>query len=308
MPAPRIRLTMARRRTDPGRSRRSLALLWAGLVLLAGAAEAAPASGQSAPAEAPAPTTPSRPPAPAQRLPRPELRRPSLGVDIEAVRADSLFAPFRSQLAAGRLSEARAALDRVVSSSRQPVEREVAEFDRIELDFFAGQFDSATAQYRGFAQTHLRGYLTNDAIARIFLLEENSGADTKALQLYATAALNLRIGRPDSAAAALRLAIERYQGGEIEDDLRLFLGDVAQRLTPPAGALEQYKRVAEMDDSPLAAAALLRTARYYSTVEIDPAAATTACEQVMARFPDSVEAGEARKLMDHLRRGGRPAS
>lgn len=293
---------MARHRTKGGRlgARIGVAFGLAVLAAIAGSVDAGRASGQAAP--------PVAPPAPVRRLPRPELRRPSLGVDIDQVRADSLFAPFRAHLAAGRLPEARAALDQIVSSSRQPVEREVAEFDRIEVDFFAGEFDSATAQYREFAQSHLRGYLTNDAIGRIFLLEENSGSDQKALQLYATATMSLRSGRPDSAAAALRLAIERYSGGEIEDDLRLFLGDVAQKLTPPSAALEQYRRVAEMDDSPLAAAALLRTARYYSTVEIDPGAATAACEQVMSRFPDSVESGEARKLMDQLRRGGRPAS
>jgi len=293
---------MARRPTNPGptRAHRGLAVLVAVMAALAESAYAVPASAQAAPA------APAVPPAAARRLPRPELRRPTLGADVEAVRADSLFAPFRSHLAAGRLAEARADLDQIVSSSRQPVEREVAEFDRIELDFFEGRFDSASAQYREFAQSHLRGYLTNDAIARIFLLEDNS--DQKALQLYARAAMDVRAGRPDSAGATLRLAIERYQGGEMEDDLRLFLGDVAQRLTPPSAALEQYRKVSEMDDSPLAAAALLRTARYYSTVEIDPAAATTACEQVMSRFPDSVESGEARKLMDRFRRGGRPAS
>jgi hypothetical protein len=248
------------------------------------------------------------PSAPPRRLPRPELRRPSVGVDVAAVRADTLFAPFRAHLAAGRLAEARSALDLVLSRARQPVEREVAEFDRIELDFFAGQFDSAGARYRAYAQSHIRGYLTNDAIARLFLLDENSAADEKALRLYAAAALEARAGRPDSAAAALRLGLERYQGSAIEDDLRLFLGDVAQRLKPPGAAVEQYRRVAEMDDSPLAAAALLRTARYHSAVAIDPAAATAACEEVLTRFPDSVEAGEARKLMDQLRRGYRPAS
>jgi hypothetical protein len=254
------------------------------------------------------PANPAPPRMQTRPLPRPDLRRPSLGADIQAVRADSAFAPFRAHLAAGRLAEARAALEAVMPSLRQPVEREVAEFDRIELDFFAGHFDSAAAQYRSFAQSHLRGYLTNDAIARMFLLDENSGTDEKALRLYARAALDARSGRPDSAAAALRLGIERYQGSEIEDDLRLFLGDVAQRLTPPGPALEQYRRVAEMDESPLAAAALLRIARYHALIEPDPAAATAACEEVLARFPDSIEAGEARKLMAELRRGGRPAS
>jgi TolA-binding protein len=263
--------------------------------------------------EAQTPLPPLPPPTPQGiippgKLPRPELRRQTLGADIEQVRADTLFAPFRAQLVAGRLDQARAALDQVLAGSPAPVVREVAEYDQIELDFFAGQFDSAGARYRTFAKAHLRGYLTNDAIARIFLLDENSGTDEKPLRLYATAAMDLRAGRPDSAAAALQLGIARYQGSEIEDDLRLLLGDVQQRLAPPVSPLEQYRRVAEMDDSPLAAAALLRTARYYSSVDMDPAAATTACEQVMARFPDSVEAGEARKLMDRLRRNGRPAS
>jgi tetratricopeptide (TPR) repeat protein len=270
---------------------------------------AEPPTTSPAPALAQAPAQPPKPVPPRPRLPRPELRRHSVGADIAAVRADSLFAPFRAQLAAGRLSEARAALEAALARTRQPIEREVAEFDLVELMFFEARFDTAAAAYRTFARGHPRGYLTNDAIARIFLLDENSSADHQALKLYSDASREQRVGRADSAASVLRLALGRYRGSELEDDLRLLLGDVLQRLIPPSAALEEYRTIADvMAESPLAAAALLRIGAYYFEVEQDFAAANAACEQVLARFPESVEAGEARKLIDRHRRGSRPSS
>ncbi len=262
---------------------------------------------QAGQAQAPAQAPKPMPPRP--RLPRPELRRGSLGADIAAVRADSLFAGFRAQLAAGRLAAARAELEAALARSRQPIEREVAEFDLVELMFFEARFDTASSAYRAFAVGHPRGYLTNDAIARLFLLDENSSADEQALKLYADASREQRVGRADSAASLLRLAVGRYRGSELEDDLRLLLGDVLQRLAPPSAALEEYRTIADtMTESPLAAAALLRIGIYHFEVDQDVAAANAACEQVLARFPDSVEAGEARKLIDRYRRGPRPSS
>ena len=305
-------MTTVRRRTNPSRrgvgKGAACALVILGLAL---ATELGPSvdSARADPTLAQAPAQTPKPTPPRPRLPRPELRRSSLGADIAAVRADSLFAPFRAHLAAGRLSEARAALESALARTRQPIEREVAEFDLVEIMFFEARFDTAASAYRTFARGHPRGYLTNDAIGRIFLVEENSSADEQALKLYADASREQRVGRPDSAAALLRLAVGRYRGSELEDDLRLLLGDVLQRLSPPSAALEEYRAIADtMNDSPLAAAALLRIGTYYFEVEQDIAAANAACEQVLARFPDSVEAGEARKLIDRHRRGPRPSS
>jgi outer membrane protein assembly factor BamD (BamD/ComL family) len=282
--------------------------LWLGIEL-GPRADAARAELAQLPQPSPSQAPPPKPMPPRPRLPRPELRRSSVGADIAAVRADTLFAGFRAHLAAGRLAEARTALESALARTRQPIEREVAEFDLVEIMFFEARFDTAASAYRTFAIGHPRGYLTNDAIARMFLLDENSSADEQALRLYADASREQRIGRGDSAASILRLAVSRYKGSELEDDLRLLHGDVLQRLAPPSAALEEYRTIADtMADSPLAAAALLRIGTYYLDVEHDVAASNAACEQVLTRFPDSVEAGEARKLIDRNRRGPRPSS
>jgi outer membrane protein assembly factor BamD (BamD/ComL family) len=232
-----------------------------------------------------------------------DSRRHSLEVDIEAVRADSVFTPFRDHLRSGRMDAAREALRAVVSRGRQPVEREVAEYDLIEVDFFEARFDTAAVAYREFAVRHPRGYLTNDAIGRVFLIDENSDSGQKPLVLYAQAAREARAGRPDSAATLLKQTVERYPGTALADDLILALGDVTLRTATPAAALAHYQAVADsIPDSPLAPAAMMRIGRYRAEVDQDFAAAIGAYEQVLERFPESLEADEARKLIERLRR------
>jgi tetratricopeptide (TPR) repeat protein len=234
--------------------------------------------------------------------PLPPRQRHSLMIEIERVRADSSFALFRKHLEAGDLDAARRALDRVADRSRQPVEREIAEFDLIELDFFEAQFDSALVAYRAFAVGHPRGYLTNDAIARMFLIDDNSDVGRKPLILFAAAQQQCRAGRPDSARVLLERAIERYAGSSLEDDLLLALGDTILESDPEA-AIRSFQTVADsLPESPLAAAALIRIGRHRAEVGRDLEAAISVYERVLERFPDSIEADEARRRIERLRR------
>jgi tetratricopeptide (TPR) repeat protein len=244
----------------------------------------------------------SRPGIRPQPLPPRQRHCHSLMIEIESVRADSIFAPFRAHLEAGDLAAARRALDRVAERSRQPMAREIAEFDLIELDFFEAQFDSALVAYRAFAIGHPRGYLTNDAIARMFLIDDNSDVDRKPLILFAAAQQQSRAGRPDSARVLLERAIERYAGSSLEDDLLMALGDTIIESDPEA-AIGSFQRVADsLPESPLAAAALIRIGRHRAEVGRDLEAAISVYERVLERFPDSIEADEARRRIERLRR------
>jgi TolA-binding protein len=190
----------------------------------------------------------------------------------------------------------------IKSTRREPLLREAAEFDLVEVEFFAARFDTAAAGYRQFATLHSRGFLTNDAIGRLLLIDENSDAGGKPLALYAEAARAARAGRPDSAAAALRLALDRYPGVALEDDLHFALGEVSLELGAADEGLRHFAVVADsMPDSPLAAAALLRIGGYQGTAGRDKKAATAAYERLLERFPEAVEAGEARERLEHLR-------
>jgi TolA-binding protein len=256
-------------------------------------------AGRKEPAPGPGTRLPGRSP----NLPRPEARRHSLDADIAAVRADTVFAPFREHLGAGRLEPARSALRTVLARGRNPVEREVAEYDMIELDFFEARFDSAAADYREFAARHPRGYLTNDAIARIFLIDENLDSGPRPLTLFAEAAREARAGHPDSATALLTQAAERYPGSSLEDDIFIALGDVVLVTPNHVAALAYYQAVADsMSQSPLAPAAMMRIGRYHAEVAQNDQAAIGAYERVLERYPESLEAGEARKLIERLRR------
>ncbi len=281
-------------------------LIGIGLGLAACGAVPARAADDETPAPVPAPRVVPRTgidPSRLQALPRPEVRRREGPVDVAVLRADSSFARFRTHLAAGDLTRARAELEAVIKATRRdPVRREVAEFDLVELDFFAARFDTAQAGYRQFATLHGRGFLTNDALARFLLIDENSDAGAKPLALYAEAARVARAGRPDSAANVLRLALDRHPGAALEDDLHFALGEVNLEMGLPDQALRHFAVIADsMPESPLAATALLQIGRCHMIGDRDKKAAMAAYEKVLERFPDSVEAGEARERLERLR-------
>ncbi len=255
-------------------------------------------------AETPNPNNPqSRPPGRSMTPPPADMRRHSMEIDIAAVRADTVFAPFREQLRAGRLDQARAALRTVAQSGRSPVEREVAEYDLVEVDFFDAHFDTAAAGYREFARRHPRGYLTNDAITRVFLIDENSDSGQRPLIMFATAARELRAGRIDSASALLKQAAERYPGSALEDDILIALGDAALLVPNPTAALGYYQAVVDsMPESPLAPSAMMRIGHIRAEMSQDFAAAIATYERVLEKYPNSIEADEARKLIERLKR------
>ena len=193
--------------------------------------------------------------------------RHTMDVRIEEVRQDSVFAVFRTQLAGHDLDAARRSLETIRDGRASTLERQVAAFDRIELDFFAGDFDLALESYRSYAVSHKRGYLTNDAIARLFLIEDNSDHMRVPLRLFARSELHERNGRVDSAITVCEAVLQRFPDSELRDDLQLQLGDLVLLTADPTGALSHYQAVTDsLAGSPIAATAQMRIGRYYETV------------------------------------------
>jgi tetratricopeptide (TPR) repeat protein len=245
---------------------------------------------------------------PRRNLPRPPAHsrhngRHSMEVRIEEVRGDSLFAPVVEQLRALDLDAARRTLESIRDGQNDVIVRQVAAYDRIEIDFFDGDFTTAREAYQTFAATHKRGYLTNDAIARLFLIDENSDQMQMPLRSFARSELYERVGEIDSALAVCRVALDRFAGSALIDDMQLKTGDLLLETETPAAALPHYRAVADsMPDTPLAARALMRIGHYQAEFEHDVPAAIEVYESVLERFPDSLEAPEARKILEGLHR------
>lgn len=245
---------------------------------------------------------------PRRNLPRPPAHsrlnhRHSMEVRIEEVRGDSLFGPVVEQLRALDLDAARRTLESIRDGRHDVIVRQVAAYDRIEIDFFDGDFTTAREAYQTFAATHKRGYLTNDAIARLFLIDENSDQMQMPLRSFARSELYERVGEIDSALAVCRVALDRFAGSALIDDMQLKTGDLLLETETPAAALPHYRAVADsMPDSPLAAPALMRIGHYQAEFEHDVPAAIEVYESVLERFPDSLEAPEARKILEGLHR------
>ncbi len=239
-----------------------------------------------------------------QPAPRPVIhRRHSMDVRIEAARRDSSFTPVIAMLRLHQLDAARELLESIRDTASDLTLRKVAAFDRIEIDFYAGDFVTARESYKGFARSHRRGYLANDALARIFLIDDNGDLMQVPLRQFARAAQWERVGAVDSAMAVCRATLESFPTCDLRDDLNLRLGDLSLRSPAPGAALGFYRAVADsIPETTLGAAALMRIGHYYASVEHDIPAAIETYEAVLERYPDSLETPEARNILIGLRR------
>ena len=230
-------------------------------------------------------------------------RRHSMDVKIAEVRRDSVFLSVLEHLRHERFDAAREQLDSIGGQARDATVRMVAAFDRVEIDFFTGDFTTAREGYKAFGQSHRRGYLANDALARVFLIDDNSDRMQAPLRLFARAELFSRVGAADSAMSTCHATLTRFPDCELRDDLNLRLGDLSLQTAAPGDALHFYRTVCDtIPDSSLGATALMRIGHYHEVIERDIPAAIQAYEEVLERYPESLETPEARKILDGLRR------
>ncbi len=230
------------------------------------------------------------------------VRRHSMDARIDELRAGPAFAEFRRFLAVGALDSAGAALQAVADTTRgDPVVKEVAAFDLVELALFGGDIDVATEGYAKFAKQYRRGYLTNDAISRGLLIRDNLGGGHEPLQHYGRAAMWLRLAAPDSALAACRALLGAFPDGDLKDDVYLMMGDAAVQTATPETALPFYQALVDsLPETPHQVTAQMRIGHYYSDTVRDVPRAIAAYEEVLVRFPESLEAAEARKILQVL--------
>jgi len=136
----------------------------------------------------------------------------------------------------GRLSDARDAYS-VLAADPSKMNPE-AHFMAAEVSFFMGETDSALSLYSILASDHPDWELANDAMDRVFLLQEHAGqSDNRPLGLFATGELLATIGRPDSALGYFGLLVSDFGESPLVDDallrsaeLHLIEGNVEEAL------------------------------------------------------------------------------
>jgi tetratricopeptide (TPR) repeat protein len=217
----------------------------------------------------------------------------------------------------GRWRAAVSTLRALSAASRDEVTRERATFLVGELFFHQGEIDSAAAAYLRQVEQFPKGSLTNDALARVYLFNENFGDSGESLRdLGRVAELEAR-GLLTDALALARSLEPKYAASTMHDDLLWKLALLMVASSDLGGAQATVDSlVAKHGESRLAPQALKLKGEIQeglippgprpsgasvSTVP-DRQAALRTYEMLLDRYPGTIEASEVRPRVSAMRK------
>ena len=164
---------------------------------------------------------------------------------------------------------------------------------------FAGAFEAAIAEYKKVLDVSVSDPTSNDALARIILIQSNSDYAYVPLHNYVKALHANLNGKTDEAMEQAQKTIEAYPKALIVDDLWLLLGEIHQRTQAHAQAIAAYQQVVA-SESPSAAEALVKIAGIYHDQLNQPEQAHKTYTALIRDYPDSVIVDYARRQIDEL--------
>jgi tetratricopeptide (TPR) repeat protein len=201
----------------------------------------------------------------------------------------------------GRLAEARDKFAGLAAGGSELQPR--AAFMTAEVSFYMGEADSASALYSALAGDHPDWEYANDALERVFLIQEGTEAGGDVLGLYATAEFLNAIGRPDSALTYLTSIIESDAHGPLADDASLRAGELYLQLGDVEQAMAMCRSVVEYDpEGRLAPLAQERLGDILWEKKGDGRAALDEYIKGLDRYPNSLVAPRVRDKVSKLRR------
>jgi outer membrane protein assembly factor BamD (BamD/ComL family) len=209
----------------------------------------------------------------------------------------------RVALQQGGLGAARTAFVAVEEALRIGPMAEQARLELALLDFYEGDFGGALARVEAMNENTATD-VANDAIALKVLLAENTGPDSLStpLRAYAAAALLQRQGRSAEALDAFDRLSEENARHAIADEAALARVAALRALGRAGDALDALTAFPERHpQSYLIERALFLTGEVHERDLQDPAAAQAAYADLLARFPGSLLAPEARARLRRLR-------
>lgn len=219
-----------------------------------------------------------------------------------AVRSQTILFKGDLQVLSGELDRAFETYD-LVSTEWEADYAQEAFFNLGEISFYRGDFDDAVSYYNVTLREYPDGTRANDAVERLFVIKSSGGGGeyNPNLGIFARALLDRRQGRHEDAIAAL------MESASAAGDLRTYSLMQISETHAESGdfekAIRTYKLVGETLDVYLSPSALEAVGDVYMGIG-RTGDAVGAYENVILKYPGSVSAGEARRKIDLARRNG----
>lgn len=237
----------------------------------------------------------------------------------------------------GRLAEATAEADRIISSERDPAVRcqtilfkgdllvlsgdleqafktydlvstdwdpeyaQEAFFNLGEISLYQAKFDDALSYYNVTLRQYPDGTRANDAVERLLLIKSSGGGGNynPALEDFARALFDRRRGLADQAIAGFLKSAGT--GSDLGAHSLMQISEIQAERGALEKAVRTYKLVGETLDVYLSPSALEAVGDLYMGTG-RTGDAVSAYENLILKYPGSVSAGEARRKMDLARR------
>ena len=223
--------------------------------------------------------------------------------DVPSTSTISLDAVLKTgdiQVARNDLAAARKEYDRI-STVSLAVYQDMAAFKLAELDYFEAKFDSALTILKKF-NANLATDLANDALQLQYFIQENNTSAPQALAEFAKADLLMRQRKYSESLVQFQDIVNHYPTALLVDDAMLKIGELDLFLKRPDEAMKAFRFI--VDSIPLSILkdrAQFRIAEICRTVFNKKVQAIEEYEKLLAQFPNSLYAEEARKKIRMLR-------
>lgn len=169
--------------------------------------------------------------------------------------------------------------------------------------FYAGQLQDAMARSVEFTRTYTRNLNLNDALEMQILIRGYRDFEDRPLQAYARMLSLRESGKPDSAAAAGRAALEKWPGARVRYHLHYELAELARERGDHATAMTHALTVSDPSSkSRLAPAALKLAGDEAIAAGQGQDRALKLYQELLERYPDSPLAPQVRAQAIEMRK------
>ncbi len=182
-----------------------------------------------------------------------------------------------------------------------PAYQNVARFQIAKLDYYQAKFDTALAALKPLT-SDLKSDVANDALLLQYFVTENKGVFPAALAEYAKADLLMRQERYAEALAQFKAVVASSPTALLIDDATLRIGELYLLLNKVDEGLASFRHIVDdMPESILRDQAQMKIAETYQVILKDKSNAIASYEKLLAKFPNSLYAEQARKRIRLLR-------